>query len=446
MRKAAFISFLTATCLLIIIASCEDHDSGPSSFGLLEERIFKPSCAISGCHSSGDDATFIQHNLVLAPGAAYNNLVGVTATNTEAKADGLLRVKADDAHTSLLYYKLAGAGHHTKTYGSPMPLGLPLITVGQLEFIRQWIEAGAPEKGIVADSSLLSDTTPQEENFTPLAAPSPGQGLQMVVSKFPVAPNFEREFFVYKKVGNSSDIYVNRFEIKMRQNSHHFILYDFDPSIPANYKPENDVIRDLRNPDGSANFGTTIPMGFHIFVVGTQTPYLDYQFPAGVALALPAGVSLDCNSHYVNKSDQEISGEIDVNLYTVPASSVTKVARVINFPNYNLNLPAQQRTTATKTFLFNKAVSVITLTSHTHQLGEKFVIKVKGGPRDGEIVYTNLDWHHPPQVNLSPPLQLASGQGLISEITYNNTTGAAVQFGLTSTDEMGIIFGYYTEN
>ena len=81
-----------------------------------------------------------------------------------------------------------------------------------------------------------------------------------------------------------------------------------------------------------------------------------------------------------------------------------------------------------------------------HQLAEKFVIKIKGGPRDGEVVYTNLDWHNPPLVNLSPPIQLSAGQGLTSEITYNNTTDAVVKFGLTSKDEMGIIFGYYTEN
>jgi hypothetical protein len=31
----------------------------------------------------------------------------------------------------------------------------------------------------------------------------------------------------------------------------------------------------------------------------------------------------------------------------------------------------------------------------------------------------------------------------MSEITYNNTTDRTVSFGLTSEDEMGIIFGYY---
>jgi hypothetical protein len=430
----------------VLVLSCKDEDTGDSSFGLLQEKVLTTSCALSGCHSSTSDATFIQHKLLLSEGASYENLVGVEPTNSDALKDGLLRVKPDDAHSSLLYFKIAGAGHHTKSYGNPMPLGLSLLTVGQVEFIRLWIEAGAPLKGSVADPALLDDTTPQEESFEPLVPPAAGKGFQMSLSKFPVSPNFEREFFVYKKVGNTEEVFVNRIEIKMRQNSHHFILYDFEPAIPPHFVPGNDIVRDLRYADGTLNTTALLPMGYHVFVVGTQTPYLDYKLPDGVAIALPAGMSLDCNSHYVNKSNDEIEGEVNVNLHTVSKSTVTKIAHSINFANNSLSLPAKQKTTATKTFLFDKSVSVLSLTSHTHQLAEKFVIRIKGGPRDGEVVYTNLDWHHPPLINLSPPITLSAGQGFTSEIIYNNTTDARVVFGLTSTDEMGIIFGYYTEN
>jgi hypothetical protein len=80
-----------------------------------------------------------------------------------------------------------------------------------------------------------------------------------------------------------------------------------------------------------------------------------------------------------------------------------------------------------------------------HKLGEKFVIKIKGGSRDGEVVYTSTDWAHPDIVTFKTPIILQKGEGLTSEITYNNTTSKAVSFGLTSEDEMGIIFGYYFE-
>jgi Copper type II ascorbate-dependent monooxygenase, C-terminal domain len=447
MRKLSW-ALLLAGCAGIFISSCQNDSapSGESSFGLMQSRVLNTSCAIGGCHASASDDSFLQHGLVLTAAVAHHNLVDVAPQNEEAKSDGLLRVKPGDAEKSLLYHKLLAAGHHNHGYGSPMPLGLPLLSEGQVEFVRQWIEAGAPEKGQVADPALLDDKTYQPENFESLVSPEAGKGLQVVIPKFTVAPNFEREFFVYKKLGNTEDIFVNRIEIKMRQNSHHFILYDFNDQLPNEFKPALDQVRDIRSPSGVLITANMIHMGFHVFVSGTQTPYFDYQLPEGVAIPFKSGAAIDFNSHYVNKSEEEIEGEVNVNLHTVPASSVKKVAKTLNLANQNLNLPAKQEMLVTKTFLFDKKISILSLTSHTHKLGKKFVIRIKGGVRDGEIVYTSVDWHHPVYLNVDPPIVLNAGEGLTSEIIYNNTTDKTVKFGLTSEEEMGIIFGYYVEN
>ena len=45
-------------------------------------------------------------------------------------------------------------------------------------------------------------------------------------------------------------------------------------------------------------------------------------------------------------------------------------------------------------------------------------------------------------VTFDAPIILQPGEGLTSIITYNNTTDRTLTFGLTSEDEMGIIFGY----
>jgi hypothetical protein len=62
------------------------------------------------------------------------------------------------------------------------------------------------------------------------------------------------------------------------------------------------------------------------------------------------------------------------------------------------------------------------------------------------VIYTSTDWHHPQVINYSTPIVLNAGEGLTSEITYNNVKDVAIKFGLTSEDEMGIIFGYYIDN
>jgi hypothetical protein len=159
-------------------------------------------------------------------------------------------------------------------------------------------------------------------------------------------------------------------------------------------------------------------------------------------LELPPQMKLDMNSHYVNKSTTGIYGEVSVNLHTVPLSQVSKIAKPLNLANQTLNILPGERKTYTKNFTFDTEVNVFLLTSHTHKLAEKFVIKIYGGARNGEIVYSNTDWQHPPNKTFDTPIVLKPGEGLTSEITYFNSTAKTVKFGLTSEDEMGIIFGY----
>ncbi len=446
---------LVGLCLgfsvLIFTDACQQStvEQKMDSFQLIQDKIFAKNCATSGCHASPTDGSFKQHGLVLERTVAFTNLVNVASTNPNAKADGLLRIKPFKADQSFLFHKLqqATAEHHnSKDYGSPMPLGSRPLTNGQIEFIRRWIEVGAPEKGIVVDEKVLEDSTVTYPKFEALAPPPSGQGLQMRLPTFEVAPKFEREFFMYQKVGNTEPLLVNRVEIKMRAGSHHFILYGFEDKTPPSIIPPFGQMRDIRMPNGNLNVSTIISMGYHVYWAGTQTPYHNYTFPEGTALEIPANFAFDMNSHYVNKGLTAIPGEVNINLFTVPASQVKKKVKVINWGNTSLNIPANQRTTISKTFKVSKQTKIVSLTSHMHKLGEKFVIKIVGGSRNGEIIYTTTDWAHPAIINFTTPILLNSGEGLSSEITYNNTTNRNVQFGLTSEDEMGIIFGYYYED
>lgn len=427
--------------------SCEKEETATDTFALIQRDILTPSCATAGCHASTSDPSFAQHELVLAAGVAYSNLVGASPKNSNAKQDGLLRVTKNNADKSLLYHKLLlNPDHHNgKNYGNPMPLGDRALTNGQIQLIKNWIEGGAPEKGAIVTETVLKDTTRQVPYFQALPKPAAGQGTQVRIDPFEVSPKFEREFFVYKSLENSEPLYVNRIEISMRSNSHHFLMYQFAQNTPPTVIPQENKIRDLRSPNGTVNIETLISMGYHVYLAGTQTPYSNYRFPEGTALLIPANFKADFNSHYVNKTDKILYGEVYMNLYTTPAASVKKVVKTLNLGNNSLPLPPNTRTTHTKNFTMNKKTYLISLTSHTHKFGEKFIVRIRGGKRNGEIIYTATDWEHPEIVNFSEPIVLNAGEGLTSEITYNNTSARQVSFGLTSEDEMGIIFGYYYE-
>jgi hypothetical protein len=432
---------------LLAVPACQNKEVAPETYAVIANEIFVQSCASSGCHASPNDPGFQQHRLVLTPAEAYDNLVNVQPANQNALADRLLRVKPFKAQESLLYHKLVVDNRHHggKNYGNPMPLGSRPLTNGQIEFIRRWIEAGAPREGEVVDRAVLDDTVVAVTPFERLVAPPPGQGYQINLDRFEVAPNFEREFFVYKRIGNAQDVYVNRYAIKMRPGSHHLVAYTFADNTPAAAIPRLDAVRDLRQPNGQFNILAAVAMPYHVMYAVSQTQEMEYQLPPGTALLLPANAALDFNSHYVNKTNGPIPGEVSVNFYTVPRAEVRHVVRPLNWSNTNINLPAGQRTTLSRTFRVQKRTRIIALTSHMHKLGERFVIRIAGGPRNGQVVYSTTDWEHPDFVNFPEPIVLNPNEGLTSEITWNNTTTRPVNFGLTSDDEMGIIFGYFYE-
>ena len=436
---------------LLLLVACSGGSKGEAaaptvtlgastSFQRIQSQVFEKSCAFTSCHAPGSTAS----SLVLTGSGVHARLLGVLPVNATARNDGLKLVVAGKPDSSLLWHKLNQwlAGHHAHDYGGAMPQSAPSLSVEQLSFVRQWIENGASATTDDVDPALLLGTTrPETAPYTPLVPPT--AGFQLKLSSFAVRSGFERELFDYKVVGNTSDVWVNRIQTQMRVGSHHFVLYTFNPGTPTAVLPAVGAVRDIRNTDGTYNVLNMVPMEYHVFFAGTQATSSDFRFPAGVALKIPAGQAIDLNSHYVNASAQDVTGEAEANLWTVPASQVTQAASTLNLSNTDLTIPAGRDTTITKTFRFSTLTRVVALTSHMHARGTKFVIRIAGGARNGEVVFTNTSWDHPPFVAFDTPIVLQPGEGLTSEVTFHGDASKVVRFGLTSQDEMDIIFGYW---
>nr|MCU0635458.1 hypothetical protein [Gemmatimonadaceae bacterium] len=350
--------YITLT-FVAALAACGGTDAGapepdgPSTtitgnFDQLQREVFDKQCV--SCHVTGN-AFAVQSGLVLEPGTSYDAMVNVLARQTVARAEGMRIVRPGLPDSSLLWHKLQWeSGHHTRDYGGPMPLGTRSLSVGQLEFVRRWIAAGAPRSAPVAEARLLTDTTrPPVAAFTALPAPPAGQGVQLRIPAFQVTGNFERELFMFQRLPAGAPTFVNRIEMKMRPNSHHFLLYGFADNTPALFMPPAGVVRDIRNADGSLNILNALPMAYHVFFAGAQTPEMDYRFPPGVALRLPANFGLDLNAHYVNRGADALTGEAFANLWAADPSAVRFEARTLNLGNNDIALPPGRRTTLTRT-------------------------------------------------------------------------------------------------
>ena len=455
MRTIHRILIGSMTCLFASACSDSSNSLEPepqepevtSTWDVIQTVILDKNCV--ECHVAG--ASFAtQSDLVLTSNVAYSQLINRTPNNPTARADGLTLVGTEGLASvgkSFLWEKInaPNQAHYFDDhpgYGALMPLGKPPLTNGELEFVLQWILAGAPSSGNVVDLGLLDDTERYEApEFEPL--PVPTSGVQFHLGPWDVAPNFEREFFYYEPLNNDQPLFVNRVDMAMRPGSHHLILYDLSDNIPEILVPEPQVFREIRDANGNY-IPSTLMITSHLnFVTGTQWPRMTYHYPPGVAMRIPADAGFDINAHYVNRSSEIIQGEIYANLHTVDSSQVEHVAERLFMNNLDINLPPNATTTLNKTFVVDNKVQIFQLFSHAHEHMTEFRVFIDGGPHDGELVYIAYDWEHPPILELNPTLTLEAGQGLRLQATYNNDTNSTINFGFLSSDEMMILFGAY---
>jgi hypothetical protein len=103
------------------------------TFQSIQDTVFTPSCAVSGCHAGPTP----QQGMNLASGQAYAAIVNVPSMEVPS----LLRIKPGDPDNSYLVQKIEG----TAAVGSRMPLGGPALPADRIQAIRQWISEGAPD-------------------------------------------------------------------------------------------------------------------------------------------------------------------------------------------------------------------------------------------------------------------------------------------------------------
>lgn len=116
-------------------------DGVTSTFEQIQRQIFTPTCALPTCHNVAQG----EHQLSLAEGEAYANLVGVPANNIVANGAGLKRVDPGNPDNSFILKKLRD--ELIDGEGVRMPRDLKPLHHLHIELIEEWIAAGAPETG-----------------------------------------------------------------------------------------------------------------------------------------------------------------------------------------------------------------------------------------------------------------------------------------------------------
>lgn len=118
------------------------------TFDRIRQQVFAQSCALSACHDSESAAG----GLILLPGAAYSQLVGVLPTNLAAAGAGLERIYPGDPTLSFLYRKITN--DLEGGWGGPMPAAGAAVSQELIDILGLWILGDgllgpAPETGWV---------------------------------------------------------------------------------------------------------------------------------------------------------------------------------------------------------------------------------------------------------------------------------------------------------
>jgi hypothetical protein len=356
-------------------ASCPCEAQVTSTWEAIQTAVFeRRGCTQGACHGSSPG----QGLLDLRPEVAHAQLVDVPST----AAPSLMRVEPGDRSQSLLWLKLAKAtlvdGYENVPLAG-MPFGLEPLTADELEAVRLWIQAGAPETGVVPDTAELLNTClgpPDPIKIRPAPPPAPGEGIQLHAPPWTIPPrnaegqNGENEvcYATYYDLDaqipaefkapcpdfwggpTKTCFYTNANELTQDPNSHHSIIHLYlgehdithpgfgpmtchggeregepcDPKGPADQCPGGGCAGAVVSSIACIGYGPPdldggTGSGNFPAIGGSQQPHLAQRFPDGVFGMLPTKGIVVWNSHAFNVTDQPATNEQYYNLYFAPA-------------------------------------------------------------------------------------------------------------------------------
>ncbi len=441
--------------------SCAGQSFG-STWEAIQQVIFaRHDCTNDACHGAAR-----QGGLDLHPTVAYDNLFEVPSSQVSET----VRLEPGDQRRSYLWLKLAAKTdpalipEGVTVGGNPMPSVGPALTPDELELLRLWIYAGAPEDGTVRGTDALAGAClppPRPLIITPLDPPAPGQGVQFTMPPWELLPRNEREICFasyYDFTGQVPPEFLSpdgksfRFssqELRQDPQSHHLILYRYPGTADADYAAiARDAIfgqwtcvggeRDgqpcqptVAGTCGDGLCGSTIrdsfacigfgPAFLNDMIGGAQKAQAFDQYAPGVFAQIPLRGIVMWNSHAFNLSTVDTHMHAWLNYYFA-SDQRYPLEPIFNFFSIFAadGTPPYQKRTVCSTEQLPRYARLFSLSSHSHKRGEQFWITHP----DGRRLYENFNYNDPPNKTFTPPLAFDSRTGALRQLrycaTYNN--------------------------
>ncbi len=433
---------------------CDDAPAFSSTFEGIQEVIFeRHGCTQQACHGSAASG-----GLDLSPDVAYANIFQVPAIGSPSN-----RIEPGDEDRSYLWVKLAAAVRPDDyaISGGAMPSGMPAISEAELDMIRRWIYAGAPDDGVVEDTreflgGCLPEAAPIE--IAPLAAPAAGEGFQLSMPEWDIVASSEFEgcFATYYDIsGQAPDEILDAtgeqfrfrgFEVRQDPQSHHLFMY----YPQGNIRPEGVDVTDPAfgtwscyggdtqgapcdpldaSSCGSGQCASELVQSFGcigygpaeagptVLIGGAGQAVGQSLFADGVYAELPVRGVIYWNSHAFNLTTADAVMHAKVNYYYTQDPQYFVVPITDFSAIFRPNTPPFSEETYCNDHVLPQGARVFELQTHTHKRGKRTTVT---GP-DGTQLYENFLFNDPLVKRFDPPLEFDSPEAADRTLTYCGT-------------------------
>jgi hypothetical protein len=170
--------------------------------------------------------------------------------------------------------------------------------------------------------------------------------------------------------------------------------------------------------------------------VGTDA----YELPDGVAMKVPAGEQIILNLHLYNTSDAVLAGRSGVEIERMAPEDVVHEAETIYALNFDLQASPGVSTTVGECTV-DADSTIFGTFPHMHRLGTH--LKGAAMRAGGAEVFHDVAYDFETQLNYRVgPVEVARGEKVQYECTFNNPGTQTVGFGDSTDDEMCVLGMY----
>ncbi len=232
--------------------------------------------------------------------------------------------------------------------------------------------------------------------------------------------------------------HINAVDSVQNDSMHHMDLMAIQLAAPDLLPGEYDCN------DVYARYPALMDNGITIYA--SQQAEQAVLLPPATSAMLPPATLVMHEIHFVNPTDEPVEAFSVLQAHVVSGDTIRDTIWGGAVRDLDIAIPASARGHIEWTrCVMTEDIDVLFLSSHTHALAERTIIRSFDGTTVGPVLYENTDWHAPPLQDMTAtPMRVPAGAGFELECHYNNPTAEEVRWGFSAAEEMCQIALVYT--